>query len=103
MNSDGLVAQVSFGMDNYYKCEIELWGSKGSFIANRILTAPDGFTPKGILIINGENKVIDLPSDDTFKKSIEYFYKCIINEKIRFQEYDDIIIQSRLVDTFKGN
>lgn len=28
-NDEGITAQVSFGMDNAYKCELEVWGSQG--------------------------------------------------------------------------
>ena len=28
VNQDGATAQIAFGMDNSYKCELEVWGSK---------------------------------------------------------------------------
>ena len=40
-NEDGLCAQVSFGMDNAYQCQLEVWGSKATLIAPRIFTAGD--------------------------------------------------------------
>lgn len=100
INDDGLTAQVSFGMDNSYKCELEVWGSKGQFITNRILTAPCGYIPTGVLTINGESKEIKLSADDTFKKSIEFFEKCIYGTKVRKDEYSNILLQSSLVDEF---
>lgn len=29
VNDAGVTAQVAFGMDNGYKCELEVWGNKG--------------------------------------------------------------------------
>ena len=34
------IAQLAFGMDNAYKCELEIWGSKGVLRNERIFTAP---------------------------------------------------------------
>ena len=45
VNDEGVTAQLAFGMDNDYKCEIEIWGSKGTINSNRILTAPADFVP----------------------------------------------------------
>jgi len=51
VNELGITAQIAFGMDNSYKCDLEVWGSKGSLITGRVLTAPDGFTPEVLLKI----------------------------------------------------
>lgn len=99
VNSDGLTAQVSFGMDNSYKCSLEIWGSTGTIFTNRILTAPANYKPTVIITnADGETKT-ELQEDDTFKKSILAFENCIKNENVRREKYDEIIVQSRLVDT----
>ena len=38
-NDTGEVAQVAFGMDNAYQCQLEVWGSKATLIAARVFTA----------------------------------------------------------------
>ena len=38
-NQAGVNAQIAFGMDNAYKCELEIWGSQATLIAPRIFTA----------------------------------------------------------------
>ena len=101
INDEGTTAQLSFGMDNSYKCELEIWGSKGCFKTNRILTAPVDFEPTAEIIIDNETKTITLPSDDTFAKSIMKFYECIQNEDIRKQNEIDIIKQAMLVQCIK--
>lgn len=101
-DSEGNIAQISFGMDNDYKCELELWGSEGTLQTNRILTAPVGFKPTAKIIQNGVEKKICLSEDDSFLHSIEFFSQCIKNEAIRETSYSNLIKQADLVDEFKN-
>ncbi len=100
-NDSGVVAQVAFGMDNSYKCELEIWGSKGIIRTNRILTAPAGFVPSAEVIIGDERSVVELSADDSFKKSIECFYKCITDELARTANYADIKKQAQLLEAVR--
>lgn len=103
VNSDGVVVQLAFGMDNNYKNEIEVWGSKGTIYSGRVLTAPDGLTPNMIIRKGNDEEVRELPTDDTFKKSINYFLDCISNNNIRNESYKSIINQAKLIDCFFTN
>lgn len=100
-NAEGHTVQVAFGMDNNYKCELEVWGSNGCFYTNRVLTAPDGFIPEAIVRRGNEEEKIQLPADDTFGKSIEVFRDCILFEEKREAEYQAILRQATLVEEFK--
>ncbi len=100
VNKDGVTAQVAFGMDNNYKCELEAWCSNGCLSTGRVLTAPDGFVPKMTIRKGNEDEIRDLPSDDAFGKSIEHFMKCILDEKIRKNNYKSLIKQAELIDEF---
>lgn len=100
-NDDGAVAQIAYGMDNNYKCELEAWGSKGCLTTGRVLTAPTGFAPKVTIRKGNDDEVRELPADDAFKKSIEYFVKCIKDDAVREKEYNDIMKQAELVDDFR--
>lgn len=103
-NNDGLTAQVSFGMDNSYRCNLEIWGSTGTLFTGRILTAPEGFEPT-VTIKNAEGEQsFTLPADDTFRKSIEFFGECVADKKLREREYGAIQKQSENVQKIiKGN
>ena len=101
VNHAGVTAQIAFGMDNDYKCELEVWGSKGCLKTGRVLTAPAGFVPTAAIIKNNESRTIELPVDDAFYKSIRHFVNCISNKEIREQTYHSIVRQSDLVDEFK--
>ncbi len=99
-NEDGLVAQISFGMDNSYKCELELWGSCGNAKFPRIFTAPSDYKP--IITItkdNKENQVV-LGEDDQFYNSIKKFEEYILCENTRYDIYNNILMQSSLIQLF---
>lgn len=102
INDSGTTAQLSFGMDNSYKCELEVWGSKGFLRTGRILTAPDGFEPTAEITIGNETETVKLSADDTFGKSIEHFCRCVRDEKVREDNYKAILKQAELVDEVRG-
>lgn len=100
VNDNGTSVQVAFGMDNDYRCVIDVWGSKASLTSDRILTAPAGFSPSCTIKTNQEYEDRALSADDTFMKSIEVFEKCIADEETRLKEYDEIIAQAAAVNDF---
>lgn len=103
-NDEGLVVQVSFGMDNDYRCDIDIWGSEATLHSGRILTAPNGFQPTMVLRRNGEESVVMLPADDSFKKSLEHFVACVGNDVVREQNRVGIVRQAVLVqDVAQGD
>jgi hypothetical protein len=101
INDNGTTVQVAFGMDNSYRCDLEIWGSTGLLTTGRILTAPDGFVPTALKKTGNTEEIIDLPADDTFGKSIAWFKQCIDSEGTRENSYASIIRQAVLVDEFK--
>lgn len=100
INKDGITAQVAFGMDNNYKCELEIWGSKGTLYTNRVLTAPVGFSPEVIIRKGNDEERKTLSEDDSFYNSIQYFKKCINDETIRQRNFNAIQRQANLVSDF---
>lgn len=102
INDKGLTAQLAFGMDNDYKCEVEIWGSLGTILSNRILTAPDGFIPTYTIKKNQSCETRELPNDDAFMKSILRFVECTNNDDIRKNNYDIMSRQAKLVSEFQA-
>ena len=100
VNDEGVTAQLAFGMDNDYKCEIEIWGSKGTINSNRILTAPADFVPSYTIKKNQDVETRKLPADDAFHKSILRFVDCVNNSSIREKNYQIIYKQGLNVDNF---
>lgn len=101
VNKDGLTAQISFGMDNSYRCDLNIWGSTGTLFTGRILTAPEGFEPTAEIKTADGIQSFTLPADDTFKKSIDFFGKCVNIDSIRISHYNEIKFQSAYVDEIK--
>jgi len=101
-NENGDIAQIAFGMDNDYRCDIEIWGSKGTITSNRILTAPAGFIPSYTIKKNQIIENHNLPVDDAFFKSIQKFSECIQNADEREKQYKIIHNQEDLVEQFKS-
>lgn len=76
-NKSGLCAQISFGMDNAYQCQLEVWGSKATLIAPRVFTAPADFSSILYLQgVSGERK-IETGTDDSFFHSLREFFSSI--------------------------
>ena len=100
INESGMTVQLSFGMDNSYKCELEVWGSKGALKTDRVFTAPPEFQPELRIINENGTEGRKLPSDDTFMKSITKFQKAISDQMIRTDIYDEILKQAHLVDEY---
>ena len=55
-NVNGLCAQLSFGMDNAYQCQLEVWGSRATLTASRIFTAGPELRPPMVLRTSTEEK-----------------------------------------------
>ena len=101
VNNERLTAQVSFGMDNSYRCSLDAWGNIGSLSTDRVFTAPEGFEPKvNIRSADGmaEHK---LEPDDSFEKSIDHFAKSINDINTRTGNYVEILQQAVLLEQFK--
>ena len=101
VNEEGLTAQLAFGMDNDYRCDIEVWGSKGTLTSGRILTAPVGFVPTYTLKQNQEYSQHNFSEDDAFYKSIQRFMECTTDETVRNKNYNIILKQAQLIQQFR--
>lgn len=101
VNDKGQTAQLAFGMDNSYKCELEVWGSKARLITNRVLTAPAGMVPEAVIIDSkGNENWIKLSPDDSFGKSLTIFENCVNNGITRENNYKIIEHQAELLNQF---
>lgn len=101
VNKEGVTAQIAFGMDNSYKCELEVWGSNGCLITGRVLTAPVGFVPTVTIKKGDDEEIRKLSSDDAFGKSIRHFLACVTDNKTRKLNYQALVTQAKLVDQFR--
>jgi len=98
---DGVCAQVSYGMDQAYRCELEIWGSRGIVTAPRIFTAPDGFAAQVILKQGQEIREQTFP-DDQFRQIVRRFEACIRSEEVRNSVLEEILLQSSLTEQVRA-
>lgn len=72
-NDEGMIAQIFFGMDNSYQCELEVMGSEGYLKASRIFTAGPDLRPPVQTLLKGQDLGVPFLEDDHFLHSIETF------------------------------
>jgi predicted dehydrogenase len=97
-NESGLTSQISFGMDNAYRCELEILGNRGYIYAPRIFTPPSDMAPP--VYLNGlkDENLIMTKAEDQFFNSIEQFNNAISNDTEKEKRYSEIQKQAELVD-----
>jgi NDP-hexose-3-ketoreductase len=100
-NSSGAVAQLAFGFDNFYQCNLEVWGSKGKLSTNRIFTAPSNHVCE-IFLENdqGVEKLIIAPYNQ-FVGMLQNFYQMIITGANCKDELTQNINQARIISEIK--
>ena len=99
--ADGLVCQVSYGMDNEYRCNLDIWGSEGCLFTERILTAPVDYVPKVKIVKKGKSNDYILLAANSFKNSINAFLKSTDCKQQRETNYKAIILQAKLTERCK--
>jgi len=99
--NSGVSLQAVFGFDHIYRCDLEIIGSQGRLITDRIYTAPANHKPKVWIEkqegYNIEKVELELPEDNHFKNIWSYFHE-LITEKRNFEgEYQQNLKQAHLI------
>lgn len=97
-----VAAQCAFGFDNFYQCNLEIWGSKGILKADRIFTAPPDYTPTISLKFADGDRTEKLASDNHFNKMLMYFFELIRSRSSREDEYDQNLRQAKLLEQVRN-
>ncbi|MDR2474234.1 MAG: Gfo/Idh/MocA family oxidoreductase [Bacteroidales bacterium] len=96
----GIVAEVAFGFDHFYQCNIEIWGSRGKLTANRVFTAPPGFSPEVVLETPNCIKRYQLEPDNHFINMLNHLADIIQTENFE-PDYEANEIQLKQIESFK--
>jgi dTDP-3,4-didehydro-2,6-dideoxy-alpha-D-glucose 3-reductase len=96
-----LFAEIAFGFDNYYQCNLELWGSGGSIVTNRIFTAPPDFSPEIIIESSSGKEIIHIEPCNHFENMLRHFHDLVNNEIDIRDEYKQNISQAKLLKQVK--
>lgn len=100
LSEQGIVAQLSFGFDNFYQCNYEFWGSKGRLKALKAFTPKP--TEKPLLKIQSQGKSdnLELDANNHFKETLLVFRNAVIGGETALH-YNDILMQSDLLTKIK--
>lgn len=100
INPEGTIAQISFGFDNFYQCNYEIWGSKG------FLKAEKAFTPKPsekpLIVFNNPKETVRFESepDNHFYNILSEVHRSIItNEHLTHR--NTILAQAKLLNQIR--
>jgi dTDP-3,4-didehydro-2,6-dideoxy-alpha-D-glucose 3-reductase len=97
VNEKSIVSQLSFGFDNHYSNDIELWGSKGKITIEKAFTSGENHLPKIKILNQGISKSYELATDNQFMNILNDFYDSIIHNRF-FKQFEIILAQSKLID-----
>jgi predicted dehydrogenase len=97
-NYTGVAAFISFGFDNHYQCSYELWGSLGKITVNKAFTPKKDEITVIVLEKSNSSEKIEIEPSNHFELSFNSFYNKIFNCTEREVEYNNILLQSQLLD-----
>jgi len=97
-NKEGVSAQISFGFENFYQCNYEIWGSLGKLTAIRAFTPKPEDQPQIIIEKKEGKREILAPSDNHFKNALYEFANTINSLKPKEKHFSDILRQSLSLD-----
>lgn len=91
-------AEISFGFENYYQCNYEIWGSKGKISCLRAYTPKPNETTKIIFEQQGVIKEISCEPYNHFVGAMNEFYCLCTNQGDKQKHYEDILFQAKGLD-----
>lgn len=92
-----VIAEVSWGFDNFYQCSYEIWGSKGKLVVPRAYTAKADFSPSVILERPDGVEEHRLQPDDHFAAMLKYFCR-VAEAGDNNDELKKIVVQAKLIN-----
>ncbi len=100
IDSNGRIAQLSFGFDNFYQCNYEIWGSKGKCTAHKAFTPRPDNKPKITLEKQDFIKDYLMPEDNHFIKILKAFHTSIIENEYK-KNATAVLTQCKLLSDIK--
>jgi len=102
ITNKNIFSQFYYGFDSYYQCNIEVLGTKGRLLTNRIFTAPNNYSAKIFLDEDGSTKAIEIRPDDQYLNSLKYFNSLVNDQVKRLREVKSIVDHAKLTNNFKN-
>lgn len=102
IDSSGVLGQVYFGMNDAYKCYVEVIGTKGRIVSNRIFTAPSNIDAEVEVLVDN-NLERYLVRDNQFSNILKHFYHSTQHSDTRLKLYSSLLKQANLVAQTQRN
>ncbi len=96
-----VTSQISFGFENFYQNELQIWGSLGNLKCSRVFTASPDVDPSIIIEKNDVKTIHNLPRDNHFKGMLDYFYTSIMDDDKKESEYAENNEQARIISEIR--
>ncbi|HEU5108301.1 MAG TPA: Gfo/Idh/MocA family oxidoreductase [Micromonosporaceae bacterium] len=99
---DGVTAEVSFGFENSYRCEYEIWGSAGRVQVRRAFTTPPGFPP--VVTVERQDaraRRLPIPPEDQFSNVFTNFARVVRSGAGLDGEHAGALRQAALLDVIR--
>ncbi|MFJ9946687.1 Gfo/Idh/MocA family protein [Kitasatospora sp. NPDC091207] len=93
--AEGIVAQLTFGMEHAYLARYELWGSEGRVTVDRAFTPPADFVPAVGLDRGGAREEIRLDPHDQVAALVTAFVAAV---RAGAAPHEETLRQARLLD-----
>lgn len=93
-----MFSEVSFGFDNYYQCNYEIWGSEGKLTAHRAYTPSADFKPVVTIESKEGKEDIELEADNHFVNILKAFLSDISNGDYT-GSHNALIEQAKLIQS----
>ena len=84
---NGIGASISFGFDNYYQCNYQIWGTKGKLTANKAYTPKIDQPTTLIWEHDYKTEIIDCKADNHFIKAMMEFHHIITDPAFREKHF----------------
>ncbi len=97
-DDQGVPIETAFGFDNFYQCNLEIWGTKGKITADRIYTAGPGIKPTIKIETVGATENVEIKSDNHFLNIINDFALSIHNKDFT-NKWAAVLNQARLIQS----
>ncbi len=97
-DTDRVSAEVSFGFDNFYQCNYEIWGNQGKLTCLKAFTPKPNESTRIIVEKQGNKQEFVCEPFNHFEAAMQEFVALCNNEADRTSHYDAILHQSKELD-----
>jgi len=94
-------AQVAFGFDHQYRCDLEFWGSRGRLYTSRLFTAPSDYEPELVLETATGTRAIKAPAQNQFENMLRHFHHLVTSGEGLEEEHVQNLDQAQVLEAIR--